>query len=256
MNLALNLGALAALAASLMHAAFEFQYHVPATALCGALLLGLLANPGFETMQRPLPRIPGARIITKLALGVASLALLASVWLFGRGDYALAQADLAQARKDPVMQRLQLDEAARLDTTNGEIFYQRGLAALDGMTVQDRKPESPVLKQAVADLERAVALNAHSYLYRLALADALDAQGRADEALRSIQSAITLAPLHEEPRLALGVHWHRLAQWQKAEAAYIWASRANAMNKEGTANWLSSYHLLLQHVALMRGKKS
>ena len=245
MNLALNIGELAAVVASLQHAAFEFQHHVPATALCGAMLLGLLANPGFENMQQSLRRAPVARITTKLALASAALALLVLVWVFGRGDYTLVQAEVAQACKDLVTQRIQLDEAARLDSTNGEIFYQRGLAALDGVTVQDRKPESPVLKQAVVDMDRAVGLNAQTYLYRLALADALDAKGHADEALCSIQSAITLASLHEEPRLALGVHWHRLAQWQKDEAAYIWANRTNAMNQEGPANWLSSYHLLL-----------
>lgn len=255
MNLGLCLGSLAALAATLTHAVFEFHGHVAATALSGALLLGLLANPGYETMLRPLKRVPGVRLITKLALGVASLALLAGVWCFGRGDYALAQSQLAQARKDRAAQRLHLDEAARLDPGNPEVFYQRGLTVLDGMTAQDRSPESPALKLATADLERAVSLNPHSYLYQLALADALDAQGRPDEALRSIQRAIELAPLHEESRLALGVHWHRLGQWKQAEEAYLWASQAKAMNKEGTANWLSSYRLMVQHAALVRGQK-
>ena len=69
----------AALAATLTHAVFEFHGHVAATALSGALLLGLLANPGYETMLRPLKRVPGVRLITKLAFGVASLALLAGV---------------------------------------------------------------------------------------------------------------------------------------------------------------------------------
>jgi O-antigen ligase len=252
MNLALSVGALSALAATLVHALFEFHYHVPATALSGALLLGVLANPGFEQMERLQLRLPGVRVLSKIALGLASLALLAGAWYHGRGDMALAQAQLAEARKDASVRKTYLDEAARLDPTNGEIFYQRGLAVLDTLTEKDRAPDSPVLKQVVADLQRATGLNRHNYLYDLALADAYDAMSRPDDALAAIQEAIKLAPHHEEPRVALGIHWHRLAQWEKAEAAYLWAREAWAQNRPDTANWLSSYRIMLQHAALMR----
>ncbi|MES2598100.1 MAG: O-antigen ligase family protein [Verrucomicrobiota bacterium] len=252
MNLALCLGALAALAATLVHALFEFHYHVPATALTGALLLGVLANPGFEQMQRPLLRLPGVRVLTKITLGFASLALLAGAWCYGRGDMALAQAQLAEARKDAPARKAHLDEAARLDPTNGEIFYQRGLAVLDTLTDKDRAPDSPVLKQIIEDLEHAISLNPHNHLYHLALADAYDAIGRYKDALASIQRAIQLAPHHEEPRVALGIHWHRLGDWERAEAAYLWGRESWAMNQGDTANWLSSYRLMLEHAALMR----
>jgi O-antigen ligase len=254
MNLALCTGALAGLAATMTHAVFEFHFHVPATALAGALLLGVLANPGFEQMQRPARRLPGVRMMTKLALGAASLALLAGAWMFGRGDIVLAQAQLAQARKDEPARRLYLDEAARLDPTNAEVFYQRALAVLDTLTDKDRSPESPQLKQVIADLERGISLNPHHHLYHLALADAYDATSRPEDALASIHQALKLAPKHEEPRLALGFHWHRQKQWEKTEAAYLWAREAQAKNKEGTSNWLSSYRLMLQHVRMLRGK--
>ena len=254
MNLGLCIGALAGLAATMTHAVFEFHYHVPATALTGVLLLGVLANPGFEQMQRPLLRLPGVRVLTKVTLGVASLGLLAGAWFHGRGDYSLAQSQLAQARKDESARKLHLDDAARLDATNGETFYQRALAVLDSLTDKDRSPESPALKQVIADLEQATVLNAHNHLYYLALADAYDAVSRPADALKSIQQALKLAPKHEEPRLALGFHWHRQKQWDKTEAAYLWAREAKAMNKEGTSNWLSSYRLMLQHVAMFRGR--
>jgi tetratricopeptide (TPR) repeat protein len=181
---------------------------------------------------------------------VASLALLSGVWCFGRGDYALAQSRLAQAKKDPASRRLHLDAALTLDPTNPEAYFQRGIMVLDTLNGEQRLPDSQLLKTAARDLEQAVTLNPFNYLYRLALADALDAQGQPDKALQAIQRAIQLAPLHEEPRLALGLHWHGLGQWEKAEAAYLWAARARAMNKAGTANWLSSYHMLLEQLGL------
>lgn len=254
-NLAFTLGALAALTASLVHACFEFQYHVPATALTGALLLGILANPGFEQRARPPLQLPGVRLLTKLSLGLASLALLAGGWFHGRADYQLAQARLAEARKDPAARQTHLDAAARLDPTNPDIFYQRGLAVLNTLTQKDRASSSPALQQVIADLERACQLNPHHHLYPLALADAYDAINRPQQGLASIQRSLANAPWHEEPRLALGIHWHRLQNWTEAEKAYLWAREARAKNPPGTANWLSSYRLMLQHAAQLRTRR-
>jgi tetratricopeptide (TPR) repeat protein len=254
MNLALCIGALAALTATLTHAVLEFHYHVPATALAGALLLGVLANPGFEQMARPQSRLSGVRVLTKLALGFASLALLAGAWFYGRGDFAFAQAKLAQARKDEPARLKRLDDAVRLDPTNADVHYQRALAVMDNLTKQDLAGESGTLQQTMTDLGRAIHLNPSNHLYHLAHADVCDALNRPEDALESIHEALKLAPRHEEPRLALGIHWHRLSQWEKAESAYLWAGDAWAMNKEGTENWLSSYRLMLQHVAMLRGR--
>ncbi len=254
MNLAICIGALAALTATLMHAIFEFHYHVPATALAGALLLGVLANPGFEQMARPQSRMPGVRVLTKLALGSASLALLAGAWFFGRGDLAFAQAKLAQARKDEPARLKHLDDAVRLDPMNAEVHYQRALAVMDNLTKKDLAGNGGSLQQMRTDLQQALLLNPSNHLYHLAHADVCDAMNQPEDALESIHEAIKLAPRHEEPRLALGIHWHRLSQWEKAEAAYLWARDAWAMNKEGTENWISSYRLMLHHVALKRGQ--
>ncbi len=255
MNLALCLGALSALVATLVHALLEFHYHVPATAMAGAMILGLLANPGFEAMQKPLMRIRGVRVATKLVLGGSACALLAGFWILGRGDYALVQARLAEARKDPKAYAQHLDEAARLDPKNGEVFYLRGIHILDSPTTKDTDEIKSSLKVAIADLEKAVALNPYNYLYHLALADGLDAVGRYDEALKSIQKALIEAPYHEEARLALGVHWHRLGNWKEAEKAYLWASRSRAMNQEGVMNWYANYQIMLKDAAAARGQK-
>lgn len=255
MNLALCLGAVSALVATLVHALLEFHYHVPATAMVGALVLGLLANPGFEVMQRPLMRVIGIRGATKTALGCSACALLAGFWIIGRGDYALVQARLAEARKDPKAYAQYLDEAAQIDPNHGEVFYLRGIHILDSPTTKNTQKNKASLFPAIEDLEKAVALNPYNYLYHLALADGLDAVGRSDEALKSIQNALIEAPYHEESRLALGVHWHRLGRWNEAEKAYLWASRARAMNPKGVMNWYSNYQVMLKDAANFRGQK-
>jgi tetratricopeptide (TPR) repeat protein len=254
-NLALCIGALAALAATAVHAAFEFHFHVPTTALSAALVLGLLANPGFEgsPQQRAL-RIPGLRLVGKLALLAASLALVAGVWRYGRGDYYLAQAQIEQSQNRRTAHVEALTRSIAADPTNPEPLYLRGLARLNAVTPDKRSPTHPGLVQATADLETAVALNPASYLHQLALADAYDAQGRFDDALNTLHHAIEMAPLHEEPRLALGIHWHRLGEFEKAEMAYLWAGQSRAWNEEGTTRWTDNYKVLLEHAKQMRGQ--
>jgi O-antigen ligase len=255
MNLALCLGALGALVATLVHALLEFHYHVPATAMVGALVLGLLANPGFEVMQRPLMRVIGIRVVTKMTLGCSACALLAGFWMIGRGDYALVQAQLAAARNDPKAYAQHLDEAAKLDPKNGEVFYLRGIQILDTPTSKDAQETKVSMAVAIENFKKAVALNPYNYLYHLALADGLDAVGKHDEALISIRRALIEAPYHEEARLALGMHWHRLGDWKEAEKAYLWARKSRAMNKEGVLNWYAGYQILLKDVAASRGQK-
>jgi O-antigen ligase len=251
-NLAFCLGALAALVAMLVHACFEFQFHVAAPALTLAILLGLLASPGQDGERQPARRIPMARPLTKWLLAVASLFLMSGPWLHGRADYYLARAQIAGVQKNAFSRQQFLNAAAEADPSNPEPHYQRALALLEKLTADQRTPNHPVLKRATADLEKAVSLNAHRYLYALALADAYDAQGRHEEALVQIQKAISQAPLHEESRMALAVHWHRLGDFSRAEDAYLWASQAKAMNEDGTSRWIDNYRLLLQHVVLMR----
>lgn len=254
-NLAFCLGALAAVIAMMVHAAFEFQFHVACPVLTATLLLGMLANPGFETTEGRHPfRLPPVRLLSKLLLGAASLLLLAGPWLHGRSDYHLARAQIAERQKDAFARQEELNAAVEADASNPEALYLRGVALLDKVTADQRSAQHPILKRATADLEKAVALNPHHYLYALALADAYDAVGRYDEALTQIHHAIAQAPLHEESRMALAFHWHRQEKFDQAEAAYLWASEAGAMNPDGTSRWSDNYKLMLQHAAWVRQK--
>lgn len=251
-NLALTIGTLSAVIATLVHAGFEFHFHVAAPVITLAVLLGHLANPGFEGSEQRALRVPPVRVLTKVILIAASIYLLAGPWFHGRSDYHLAKADIAAAKKDDFTRLQELTAAVEADSTNAEALYQRGLALLDKLTAEQRAPNHPVLKRATEDLEKAAALNPYRYLHALALADAYDAQSKHDQALEQIRRAIQLSPLHEESRMALAIHHHRLGQFQKAEEAYLWASQARASNEASSSRWVDNYKILLQHAELMR----
>ncbi len=251
-GLALALGCLAALVATLVHAVFEFHFHVPALVLTGALALGILANPGFEGQEPNAGKLPLIRPLLKVVTLLAALALLAGPWLYGRADYFAALAQIDQSEKQTAEQIAHLDQAIQLDDRNGETHYQRALARLESVVIRPGETENATLKAIQLDLEKAVQLNAYRHLYWLALADVYDAQGKHEEALKAVQTAIRLAPLHEEPRMALGMHWHRLGEFEKAEQAYLWASQSRAWNEEGTTRWIDNYRQLLRHVKQIR----
>lgn len=251
-SLALVIGGLAALVATLVHAVFEFHAHIPITAVLGAVVLGLLANPGIESAVFQSRRIPGLRLVMKIAMLAASATMIAGAVTFGRAD---AQAGLAQVqnkRGDTDAALRSLARAVELDPRNAALAYQHGLALID--SYRPDKPEAErrrIITTSATELTRATTLNPHNYLYQLALADALDASAKPDAAMQAIQRALVLAPLYEEPRIALGMHYHRLKQFEQAEAAYLWASKARALNPEGTSNWLENYRQLLSHTAIL-----
>lgn len=251
-TLSLVLGSLAALTATMVHAVVEFHWHIPAVILTGAVMLGFLANPGIDADGPKRLRVPGVRVGIKLAAMAASAVLAFGAVTWGLADYQAAQAYLAVKRKDQATALEHLLRAAEIDSRSGEIQYRLGLAYLDNWSPKKSPSEQKRLIEAgLAALTRACALNPMSHHYQLARADALDAAGKHDEALLAIHRAMELAPLHEEPRVALGKHFHNLRQFEKAEAAYLWARSAKATNPKGTANWSSYYEQMLRDTAYL-----
>lgn len=251
-TLALTLGGIAALVATLVHAVFEFHGHIPITAVLGAVVLGLLANPGIESAIFKPRRIWGLRFLMKFAMLAASVAMIGGAAVYGRADAYAAVARIQNSHDNPDQALHHFALAAKLDPRNPVIAYDYAMALMDSY-----KPDKPeverrrIIDASVEEMERATVLNPYHYLYQLALADALDAAGKNDDALHAIQQAITLAPLYEEPRIALGRHWHRLREFEQAEYAFLWARYARVFNPEGTANWREAYLQLLSDSAIL-----
>ena len=240
-------GALGALAATMAHAIFEFHFHVAATAITGAVVMGILANPGFDSeVSRNHFRIPGLRPFSKLMLVAAALWMIGgAVWL-GPADWWSAQAQIARQQEDMQARLENLDRSLERDPLNAEHFYERGLARFDQW-----KPTLPegvskrLLEKAAADFERATQLNPQHYLYATALTDALDRLGREADGLRAANLAVKAAPWHEEARLSLALHYHRYSHFLDAERAYLWAEKSRLRNLEGEFGWQDGYKQLL-----------
>jgi O-antigen ligase len=239
-------GCLAALAATLTHAFCEFQFHVPAVALTTAVMLGVLANPGFDQKLVSVRRVFGVRLLSKIALGICGVALLCGAWRVGQSDYLIEQAMMMPSDGDPAVKVEKLNDALCLDPDNASAWHQRGLAEMAEAGGKPMRVARPILLSSISDLEQSVQLNPFNGYPMLALADAYDALGRHTEAEQSIWNAVQTMPLHMTPRLALARHYHRLRRWPEAEEAYLWASEGSAWSPE---DWYGPYCRMLQDAA-------
>ncbi len=228
-RLGLTIGAMAALVAALVHAVFEFHFHVPAVALLLAVLLGVLANPGFEGSLRRPRRIPGVRFLSKVAMLGCGAALMWGAWIIGRADYFVERSKLRISDDDSASGRMMwLSKAVELDPANAQTWHERGLLQIKMAEGQPWKSGRMLLEGASGDLEKSHQLNPYDFYPTLDLANTQDALGKHAEAEKMIAEACIAAPLFQQPRLALAIHLNRLKDWAGADEAYLWASEARA----------------------------
>ena len=245
-RLGLTVGAMAAIVAALVHAVFEFHFHVPAVALFVAILLGVLANPGFERPLRRPRRIPGVRILSKMAMLGCGAALMWGAWMIGRADYFVERSIVRNGEEETKIERMRwLNLAVELDPANAQTWYERGQFQLSEAEGRPWKIGRVLLESAAYDLEQSHLHNPYDISPNLELADALDALGRYAEARIFIDEACRAAPLYYQPRLALAKHLNRLGKWSEAEESYLWASEAKAGIHAN--EWIDLYQEMLRN---------
>ncbi len=244
-KLALTTGAMAALAAAAAHALVEFHWHIGGLVLFAALLLGMLANPGFDN-GAPRFRLPLVRPLLKAGIAAAAIALIWQCATTGRADWLSARAQTL-AQEEAMEESLQkLRQAVALDLKSANKAFLLGETLLDACIDAPSEEQRRIwLEEAAQSLQRAAVLDPFDYLIATTLADVHFALGKPERARAEIRRALTLAPLYEEPRLALALYHHRLRQFVEAEAAYLWAAQAGAANTANTLSWQDAYQQLL-----------
>lgn len=225
-NLGLTVGALCGVVAVAVGAAFEFPFHVPAIAISAAMLLGILANPGFERFAYCPFRSAGLRVFVKIAVAASGCLLLYWGIRYLPAEYFFERSRFAEARNRPSLERINLlNRAKEYDPYNPLIFYHGGSARMEMLSERMAPPVlASIAEKAREDLARAVELDPRDIYSRSMYVECLDSLGLVEEAGRISRGSFGLAPHHFNVLIAHANHLLRQRRWDEAEIFYLSAS--------------------------------
>ena len=126
-RLALNIGALCAIGAYVIHSAVDFNLHIPANALLLAFAFGVAAEPGISQTSE-VPQLP-ARRLPKLIIGLLAAILLLQCGRLLPGEYYAERARTALRDEDPSSAIFFAHKALAWEQQNPNIFFYLGRAS-------------------------------------------------------------------------------------------------------------------------------
>ena len=179
--LALNIGALAAIAGYVVHSALDFNLHIPANLLLMAFVFGLLANEGI--VRESAAATAGWHRLARFALPALGLLLAVQSGRILPGEYFAERARAALRDNQPVAATYFAHRGLSFDSSNPDLHFYLGLARIDNAeSFEIPEAAASFYREATIALERARALAPQENIYALELATTLDAQERYEEA--------------------------------------------------------------------------
>lgn len=212
-GLALNIGALTAVASYLAHSALDFNLHIPGNLLLMAFVFGLLANDGMLRENEINATVPN-KWWWRFCLPLLGAALLVqSVPLFP-GEYFSERARAAvRDGQGAVGVRFAL-QGLEYDPQNPDLYLRLGMARnIMGQQMENPEARTSFLVQGIVALQRARDLAPRDEVYALELAAALDRSKRFEEAEKVYNEAIKLDPNSHSIRRYYESHVDR---WQRS----------------------------------------
>ncbi|MGB8166236.1 MAG: O-antigen ligase family protein [Chthoniobacteraceae bacterium] len=192
-RLALQIGALSAIAAYLAHSVTDFNLHIPGNALLFAFIFGIAANPNGATYAES-TRASGARL-SQVILPALSLWLIISGVTKFPGDYWCEKARVAMHYRDYPAALESAQKSLHFETRNPDTFKLLA-GASTGLALREVNSDkrSALLNDAIAACQNAVRLFPYDEDALMRLARTLDEAKRFREAREAYQKAIALDP--------------------------------------------------------------
>ena len=212
-SFALQLGALGAIAAYVVHSALDFNLHIPANALLLAFVFGLLANPGV-LRENQAPRLTKSLIAWRIALAsLGVITLIQSVRLLP-AEYFTERARVALRDNDPTTSASFAVRALATEQKNPNVYYYLGRAGmLEGNAATDPGKRAFFFQVATVAFEKGWALARQDDTFPVELASIYDALERFPEAEWMYDEAIQLDPKSIPTHQRYQAH---LEKWRQA----------------------------------------
>jgi O-antigen ligase len=214
-SMALNVGALCALAAYIVHSIFDFNLHIPANVLVLAFVFGIIANPG--VIYEAAEPAPARSLIFWRVLIVAVAAILAvQVWRLAPGEY-FAEKARAALRDSRFLSTIAFaNQGLRYEKRNPLLYYYLGRGrALEGDLQRDAQAAASFYKAALPAYAKARELAPLDRTYIVELALTCDSLRQFEDAEALFGEARALDPRSTSVKAYYQAH---LDRW-KAEAS-------------------------------------
>lgn len=211
--MALQLGAIPAVFAYMIHSFFDFNLHIPANVLLVAFVFGLLANAGAQH-QAELPEVRRSILVWRLILpAIALFMVIESVRLLP-GEY-FAERARAALRDD----QLETGAAFALhglawEQNNPSLYQYLGSARFDQADrTSTGAASTQFYQEALAAFESGRALAPREEAFAIGMADSYDALRRFSEGEWMYQEALALDPRSTSLNALYQAH---LKKWRDA----------------------------------------
>ncbi len=215
-ELALALGALSGIMALLFHSVVDFNFHLPANLLLGAVLFAVVATPSAmpkagATETRGVKWLPWVTPAFSVALLVLAVPLIPGEY-FGE----LARRALRDRRYDEA--RALAERAISYEHENPNLWYYLGEARhYQTLKVEDALGRAALHEQAAEAYVEGLRLFPRDVRLLLKLGQTLDAAGRYDEAEEAYQQAIAGDPNFGNVYAYYGLHLQVQRRFKDAE---------------------------------------
>jgi len=215
-SFALQIGALSAVAAYIVHSAIDFNLHIPANALLLAFVFGLLANPGVARESQE-PKLTRSLIGWRIALALLGVATLVQCLRLLPAEYFAEKSRVALRDNDPKTSAAFAVRALATEQKNPNIYFYLGRAGMvEGNEASDPEKRAFLFQVAMVAFQKGWALVPRDDTFPVELAALYDAVGRFPEAEWMFDEAIRLDPKYVPTRERYNAH---LRQWQQAGVA-------------------------------------
>lgn len=215
-SLALNLGAMGAIAALLVHSFFDFNLHIPANVLLLAFVFGILANDGAEREEK---RDSPTRhfLWSRIAMALLGILLGWACWRYLPAAYFAERARVALRDEQHVAAMAWANKAISRDRENPETWFYLGESRVRRAEIMpSAEAKASFERAAISPFEHALALAPNDETFLIALGRVYDSLGRYPEAEWMFGRALAWDPKSDVVKKSYAAH---LAVWKTGKPA-------------------------------------
>jgi len=221
-SMALQIGALAAVSAYLVHSAVDFNLHIPANVLLLAFVFGILANAGAGRETTASQSAAKFQLLNRLALPVLGIIVMIQCLRLLPGEYFAEKSRISLRDGQNAAAVYYALQGVRSERSNPNLFYYLGSGLVgEGNATDDLGKRASLFEAAILAFQSGRALAPQDRMFALDLGSVYDALERFSEGEWMYEEALRLDPKFYVVKESYQAH---LDRWRRAREPGDWMS--------------------------------